>query len=313
MCDERGVRADGRLVLEPVIYTTPANSGFVGAARRHEPGRFAQVLLAVSSRRSLPLISRSPAPCPSCPDTVVGPFQDRVVPVPRRSRREQAVANRCSFSGSSPDFDFAAGGADLHPFPSSTAWSRCGVTRVPPWRARGVDRHRYGRHRHVTLNRSPPTPFSGVPLLLEPSLLPLGRRHEADALVRRSMASSPEAEQRRPLVDLVDAGHVADRVEVHVHDCSMAWRRSIVPWPPFFQHLNGRRRTSRRRRSALESGVITPSCSAAVATAILNVEPASRFPGWPIVQRRSSSLMSDAHVSRSSPDGNAFDRRRDGW
>ncbi len=82
----------------------------------------------------------------------------------------------------------------------------------------------------------------------------------------------------------------------------------MVPWPPAFQHLKLRpKKVARPGQYTLKSGVITPSSSAAVATAILNVDPGEYRP-W--IARscsgRSVSVLSAAHVARSIPAANAF-------
>ena len=73
------------------------------------------------------------------------------------------------------------------------------------------------RHRHLSLADRHRDGLAGVPLLPGPAPLPFGRGHDAVLLVRQvdaGLADHPEL--LGPLVDLVHAEHVAQRVEVDV-------------------------------------------------------------------------------------------------
>ena len=87
---------------------------------------------------------------------------------------------------------------------------------------------------------------------------------------------SAEAERRRPLVDPVDAEHLAERVEVHVAgllDGVAHVDRCRARPCLWHMKVRVRRRTRRRVQLTRKSGVATPSSSAAVATTILKVDP----------------------------------------
>ena len=82
---------------------------------------------------------------------------------------------------------------------------------------RHVHGHRHRRHRHLALADADRNRFAGVPLLVAHAHLPFGGRHEPLILVRQiDSALHAEAERRRPLVDLVDAHHVGDGIEIDV-------------------------------------------------------------------------------------------------
>ncbi len=82
---------------------------------------------------------------------------------------------------------------------------------------RRVDRQRDRRHRYLSLADRHGNGFAGVPLRLARRRLPGRGRDESGHLVGQiDVRLHAEPEERRPLVDAIDAEHVADVVEVDV-------------------------------------------------------------------------------------------------
>src|SRR5215475_1336521 len=82
---------------------------------------------------------------------------------------------------------------------------------------RHVDGHRDRGRRDLTLTDADRNRLARVPLLVHPLTFPLRGGHQALHLIRQIVpAQDAHPKGRRPLVDLVDADHVRDRVEVHV-------------------------------------------------------------------------------------------------
>ena len=78
-------------------------------------------------------------------------------------------------------------------------------------------RQRRRRHRHLALADRDRNRLTRVPAFTGALALPLGRRHEAFLLVRQVDPRQPrQSELLGPLVNPVDAEHVAERVEVDV-------------------------------------------------------------------------------------------------
>ena len=131
---------------------------------------------------------------------------------------------------------------------------------------RHVDGHRHRRHRHRALADADRDGFARVPLLVHLLALPLGRRHEPLDFVRQiDAALHAETERGRPLVDLVDADHVARPCRSTRRTTARSrGARSIEPWP---RPSSSTERAAvegrvRRRSDAWKSGVMTPSSSA---------------------------------------------------
>ena len=119
-----------------------------------------------------------------------------------------------------------------------------------------LDRQRDRRDRHLPLaDRRPRSSRRRTTSSRCCSRLPLGRRHQPLHLVRQVDAGlHAEAEQRRPLVDPIDAEHVADGVEVDVARLldRVAQVDRAVARPSSSTRSSGRRRSRRRAQCTLE-------------------------------------------------------------
>src|SRR5262245_51527238 len=115
---------------------------------------------------------------------------------------------------------------------------------------RRIDRHRYGRDRHASLADRDGNRLARIPLLSKSLLLPLRGRHEALNLVGQvDAALFTQPEQRRPLVDAVDARHVAYRVEIHIARLLDSMTKVDRAMPAFFPALERAPKESRSSRA----------------------------------------------------------------
>ena len=131
----------------------------------------------------------------------------------------QTVANRLEFVGI--DLDLRLRRRRRHWLPAAPVvdgLEKVGRHPGAPVGERGhVDGHRDRRHGYLPLANAHRNGLPWVPFLVAHALLPLCRGHEALHFVRQiDSAHHAEAEQRGPLVDLVDADHVRHSVEIHV-------------------------------------------------------------------------------------------------
>ena len=109
--------------------------------------------------------------------------------------------------------------------------------RAAVGKRRHVDRHRHWRQRHRALSDADRDRLAGIPLLfLGVQPLPLGRRDQPlDFVGQIDAALHAQAEQCRPLVDLVHAHHVGNGVEVDVArllDCVPQVDRAMAALAP---------------------------------------------------------------------------------
>ena len=202
--------------------TTPAISRVVARREEHEPAVVAQVQVGPPLAARLRALERDHLRRAGLAATRRSPAVRAFPPVPPRvhDHPEPVVdARRSSRASARPAPCAAGGGTGFHPLP---------VVHRPEQ----VRRHRGARRWRAPPCRRPSTPASPTP---GPGRSPprssrpayhfspvFACFHSVDGTrpstsFGRSMPLlHAEAEARRPLVDAVDADHVADRVEVHV-------------------------------------------------------------------------------------------------
>ena len=199
--------------------TRPQSAGCRAARRTRTSRGRADPRSCARPRRARPR-ARSPAPCRSCPRRRSPGIRARPpVPAPLTTIHSPSRI-ACRVSGFIATVDCGAGaGTGFQPLPSSTAFRRCGVTRVPPLASVAiVDRHRDRRHRHLALADRDRDRLAGVPLLVRsPAASTRSTARGPGTSFGRSMPLfSPRPSSVAHLWILSMPDHVADRVEVHV-------------------------------------------------------------------------------------------------
>ena len=214
MRDRRGVGA-----VDAVLEEHHAGDLRVVARREeHEPAVVAQVLAALGAPRRA--LVRDHLRGAGLAAHVVPGIRAR--PPCRRALTTIHMPSRIAWSFSGAHVDLRLRRRRRHRLQSVAVVHRLDEVRRDARAAVGerrrVDRQRDRRHRHLPLADGDRNRLARVPLLL--MLRALSTRVDGTSpvhLVRQvDVRFHAEPEQRRPLVDAIDAEHVADGVEVHV-------------------------------------------------------------------------------------------------